>query len=363
MKHKKIVISLMLSLILSLASIAGANDSGTVLTADSGVMAAIGKGNVNPENLTAVRPTMKQGEILVQFKNTMSATSVGDLAYSLGGAVTKTIGKDKIRVVSLPGNMLVEQAVRNFSSDPNVVYAQPNYRYYKTAVPNDASYGQLWGLNNSGQTITSSSYSTNNPGLAGRDIDAELAWNVITDCSAVIVAVIDTAINYTHEDLAANMWTGNLNHGWDFVDNDADPMATDGQIHGGHVAGTIGARGNNNVGTSGVCQQVQIMAVRVLGPGGGFTSDIIQGIQFAADNGAHVINMSLGGGGGFDAAFSNAITYARDRDVVVVVAAGNDASNNDGVGTASWPCNFTQDNLICVAALRSEEHTSELQSH
>ncbi len=308
MKHKKIAISLAVSLMLGFLSAAGATDSGLIPVMDSNTQAALATGKMKPANVSTVRPTMKQGEILVQFKNTLSTTSASNLVSSLGASVMKTVGKDKISLVSLPKNMSVEQAVDNFLSDPNVVHAQPNYRYYATAAPNDASYGQLWGLNNTGQTITSPSYSTNNPGTSGNDIDAHLAWDVITDCSSVVVAVIDTAINYTHEDLASNMWTGNANGGWDFVDNDNDPMATDGQIHGGHVAGTIGARGNNTVGTTGVCQRVQIMAVRVLGPGGGSSSDIIQGIEFASDNGADVINMSLGGGGGFDQVYSDAIT-------------------------------------------------------
>ena len=356
MKAKNIALSLTVALVLSLVSIAGATDSGPVPTVKSSTLVATGGGKAKPGNLSVARPSMKEGEILVKFKNTLSTSSAGDLVSMLGGSLVETVGKDNIHVVTLPEGMSVEQAVNSFSADSNVAHAQPNYRYYPTAIPNDASYDQLWGLHNTGQTISDPSYNTNNPGSSGNDIDAQLAWDEITDCSAVVVAVIDTSINYTHEDLASNMWDGGVSyphHGYDFVDYDNDPMATDGQIHGGHVAGTIGARGNNSVGTAGVCWQVEIMAVRVLGPSGGFTSDIIQGIEFASDNGAHVINMSLGGGGGFDSLFSNAITYARDRDVVVVVAAGNEANNNDGgtVDNERWPCNFTQDNLICVAAL------------
>jgi subtilisin family serine protease len=94
------------------------------------------------------------------------------------------------------------------------------------------------------------------------------------------------------------------------------------------------------------------MAVRVLdATGSGYTSDIISGINFAVNNGAKVINMSLGGGGPFDAAFSAAITNAQTNDVVVVVAAGNDSANNNNVATPTYPCNFTQPNLVCVAAL------------
>ena len=163
------------------------------------------------------------------------------------------------------------------------------------------------------------------------------------------------------------MWDGSAsgypNHGYDFVDNnDNDPIPEGGsEHHGTHVAGTIGAIGNN-AATTGVCWNASIMSVRVLDEtGSGNTADIIAGTEFAADNGAAVINMSFGAEQPLDPPsppdplFSGAITYAQDRDAVVVVAAGN--GGLDGVGddndtsTMFYPCNFTQDNLICVAAL------------
>jgi subtilisin family serine protease len=120
--------------------------------------------------------------------------------------------------------------------------------------------------------------------------------------------------------------------------------------HGTHVAGIIGAAGNNTKGTTGVCWTASIMAVRVLdATGSGSDATIIQGIDFAITHGAKVINMSLGGGGAFDQAFSDAITAAQNSDVVVVVSAGNSTSDNDV--TAHYPSNFTQLNLVRVAAL------------
>jgi len=355
MRYKQLTLSITTALILGFTSIAGAG-SLSVVQADASA-ALTDSAKMQPVSLTsASRPTTVAGEILVEFRSSLSTSNVDELVYGMGGIATKKTGNHNVRVVSVPDNMSVQQAVSNFAADSNVVHAQPNYLYYASAVPNDASYGQVWGLNNTGQMIIGGSYSTNNtnnPANAGNDIDAELAWDEITDCSAIVVAVIDTSINYMHQDLVGNMWDGGgifPNPGFDFVDNDNDPMATDGQSHGTHVAGTIGARGNNVVGTTGVCWQVQIMALRALGPNGGTTTAVIQAIEFAADNGAHIINMSLGGAGGFDQLFSNAVSYARARDVVVVVAAGNAANNNDG-GSARYPCNFNQDNLVCVAAL------------
>ncbi len=309
-----------------------------------------------------------EGEVLVKFKSNVSAQVQQYTATNLGGRSFTQVGK-KLRVakIDLPEGSEVLTAVQAYQADPNVDYAQPNYIYYATAIPNDASYGQLWGMKNTGQTISNPSYPTNNPGIAGNDIDAELAWDQITDCRSAVVAVLDTGINYTHTDLAGNMWDGSAagfpNHGFDFVDNDNDPIPIRvSEDHGTHVAGTIGAYGNNSIGVTGVCWRASIMSVRVLGATDfGTTADIIGGIEFAADNGAKVINMSLGGEGPFDALYSDAITYARDRDVVVVVAAGNGgldgvSDDNDGLGddgdasTNFYPCNFTQENLLCIAA-------------
>jgi subtilisin family serine protease len=146
------------------------------------------------------------------------------------------------------------------------------------------------------------------------------------------------------------MWNGTAQHGKNFSTDvtGTDPMDLNG--HGTHVAGTIGAVGNNGIGVTGVCWKATVMAVRVLGAdGSGTSAGIIQGIDYAVQNGAKVLNMSLGGGGTPDPAYSAAITRAQTADVVVVVAAGNDGKDNET--TAVYPCNFPQPNLICVAAL------------
>ncbi len=195
----------------------------------------------------------------------------------------------------------------------------------------------------------------------------EAAWDRITDCRSVVIAVIDSGVNYTHQDLAANMWDGSAagfpNHGYDFGDNDNDPMPApdDGSGHGTHVAGTIGAVGNNSLGTTGVCWQAKIMAIRARSSIGGYTSvSLMQSIDFAVSNGAKVINMSLGGPNP-DPAVEGAIANARNNKVIVVIAAGNGDSNGIGVNndtTPAWPCNSSQDNVLCAAALGSILFTS-----
>lgn len=292
------------------------------------------------------------GEVLVKFKPAVSAQARKAAVAALGGIVQTSLKNDALHV-KLNADQTVAAAVATYSSDPNVEYAQPNYIYHTTAAPNDPQYGQSWALKNTGQTVISGTY-TPNAGVAGNDMNVEPAWGHITDCSSVVVAVVDSGVNYNQEDLAGNMWASAAypNHGANFTGEGAadDPMDLNG--HGTHVAGIIGAVGNNNVGTSGVCWKATIMAVRVMDSSGSGTSAMVsQGLDFAVSNGAKVVNMSLGGSAAAfnDQIFSDAITNAQANDVVVVVAAGNEASDNDV--TAVYPCNFTHPNLICVAAL------------
>lgn len=304
-------------------------------------------------------------QILVKFKPGVATAVRAQMAQTYGAQAMQTLGNQSDLVLAnLTPGQTVEQAVSAYSRDPNVAYAQPNYIYHALAVPTDPQYGQLWAAKNTRQTINSivqgegSIYPTNNPGTAGDDMNLESAWNAQTDCSTVVVAVVDSGINYNSTDLAANMWTNatDTKHGRNFASDAAtginsDPMDLAG--HGTHVAGIIGAVGGNGIGGVGACWTAKLMAVRVLdATGAGATSTIISGIAYAITNGAKIINMSLGGAGGFDQAFSNAITNAQTNHVLVVVAAGNDGlttPNNDI--TPHWPCNFTQTNLICVAAL------------
>jgi subtilisin family serine protease len=290
-------------------------------------------------------------EILVKFKEDASDFSMMTTIQTQGDSKIKKVSNKKIIQVKLKEGQTVEDAIAEYYSYPNVEYAQPNFIYHIMATaPLDPDYEHLWGLKNTGQIVPDASYPTNNPGKIGDDMDLELAWDIVTDCSSVIVAVVDSGINYNHEDLAANMWSSinYPNHGYDFVDDDDDPMDYNG--HGTHCAGTIGAVGNNNIGTTGVCWKVQLMAVRVLNTAGaGYTSDIISGIYFAVSEGAKILSMSIGSYY-FDQAYYDALKDAQTNGVLVIAAAGNDDSDNDG-GTHTYPCDYDLDNIIGVAAL------------
>ncbi|HEY1066747.1 MAG TPA: S8 family serine peptidase, partial [Pirellulales bacterium] len=303
------------------------------------------------------------GEILVKFKTGISTSSANYSVFRRGAYRISRLGQGGYEQIQLPEGKRVDLAIQEFLSDPNVEAAQPNYIYKTlTTVPNDTHYSKLWGLKNTGQLVAATGLGGPDTAwsqvtrTSGADMDLESAWDLVTDCSSVVVAVVDTGVNFSQEDLADNIWDGDVasfpNGGWEYVSSSSGTNAmSDPNGHGTHVAGTIGARGNNSKGTTGVCWDAKIMGVRALdATGSGTTSRIVLGVNFAVTNGAKVINLSVGGSS-YDSAFSSAITNARDNGVIIVAAAGNDGTNNDASGTPTYPCNYTQDNVICVAAL------------
>ncbi len=325
-------------------------------------------GPVAAAEFGAKEPAYVPGEVLVQFKaQTTRATRAAALRDHGGTRLATLNAKGRLVRVKVKAGQSVEDAVAAYSADPRVEHAQPNYRYRARAVPNDPLVPQLWAIQNTAQQIVTTPpapitryertdpYAPNNPPAGGgADLALARAWDEVTDCRAAIVAVVDSGVNFQHEDLAANMWASGdpaiPNPGWDFVDNDPDP--TDQNGHGSHVAAIIGAVGNNGLGGAGVCWQARLMAVRVLDVlGVGDTATIIAGINFAAAHGAKVINLSLGGPAGqpTDLAFRQAIADAGAAGAVVVAAAGNEGTDNDV--SPDVPCSFTLPNLICVAAL------------
>jgi subtilisin family serine protease len=260
--------------------------------------------------------------------------------------------------VTAPGSS-ADDMVAWASRTAGVDSVEPDVIIASATMPNDPSFGRLWGLDNTGQS----------GGVAGADIDATRAWDVSTGSRSVVVAVIDTGVDYRHADLAANMWrnpgevagngidddrNGFVDdvHGWDFANGDGDPFDDEG--HGTHVAGTIGAVGNNGVGVTGVNWAVSIMALKFLGSdGSGSTSDAIAAINYATrmrrDFGVNVVatNNSWGGGGS-SAALRRAIQAGGDAGILFVAAAGNEGVNNDV--TPSYPANDTSTAVIAVAA-------------
>lgn len=203
-------------------------------------------------------------------------------------------------------------------------------------------------------------------------IDAPRAWEIEQGSKEIVVAVIDTGVDYNHPDLAYNIWrnpnaetyaatgidptgadiTGDI-VGWDFIHNDNLPF--DDQMHGSHCAGTIGGVGNNGVGVSGVAQRVSIMAVKFLSSqGSGTTADAIKAIDYAISRGAKILSNSWGGPGDEDnQALEDAVVRAQQAGVLFVAAAGNDGTDNDS--RPMYPAAYPQDNVIAVAATNEQD--------
>lgn len=289
-----------------------------------------------------------ENEILVTFRQS-AADQVSQHAVQARGDSIRRAADERpsMATVRIGAAESVGDAVRAYRQDPNVESAQPNYLYRAHATPNDPEYGDLWGLENNGQFVNGTA------GTAGQDINAPAAWDLATDCTSKRIAVLDSGVNYLHGDLADNMWAGASNSGRDFVGdaNDDDPLPDAGHRHGSHVAGVIGAAGDNSGGIAGVCWEAELMSVRVLGADGiGATSDIVEGVDYAVNNGADLINMSLGQNE-FDQALKDSLDNARGNGVLVVASAGNDGENANLAGNPNYPCSFDLDNIICVAAL------------
>lgn len=294
------------------------------------------------------------GELLVKYK-TPDEPMIKSALHSAGLVRSaRPIGRSKIhRVVLNPGTTM-EQALEIFANDPNVEIAEPNYIIRAQAMPNDTDFSQQWGLYNTGQAVSGTI------GSPGNDMDAPQAWNIITDSTEVIVAILDTGCDTNHLDLAANIWrnpgeiagdgidndrNGYIDdvHGWDFADGNNNPFDASG--HGTHVAGIVAAVGNNQRGISGVAWHARIMPVRVMNAFDiGTTADAIDAIHYAVDNGAKIINCSWG-----SASYSSALRHAiAESDALFICAAGNSGNDTDSV--PYYPAGYDSPNIISVAA-------------
>ena len=260
-------------------------------------------------------------------------------------------------------NRTTAELIAELNQDPAVELAEPNYLRWVTGTPNDTLFTNLWGLRNTGQMVNGFT------GTAGDDIRFVAAWGLARPTTnQFVVAIIDTGVDYTHPDLAGNMWTnpgeipgngldddgdGYVDdyYGYDFLDNLPNP--TDSGFHGTHVAGTIAAIGNNQLGVIGVDYQARIMALRVSSDGNSMPdSAVIEAIQYATmmkGRGVNIvaINESFGGGGS-NSTERAAMVAAGNAGIIFCVAAGNNTANNDT--TAVYPASYRLTNMIDVAA-------------
>lgn len=261
-------------------------------------------------------------------------------------------------------------ALEKLKGMPFIVYAEHDFIVRTCVTPNDPNFGVLWGMNNTGQTVNG------DPGVANADINAPEAWNLLTGSANFVIADIDTGVNYSHPDLAANSWinpgeiagngvdddgNGRIDdmRGWDFYNNDNDPMDDNG--HGTHTSGTFGGVGNNGVGVAGVAWNCKIMGLKFLGgSGGGSTTGAISAVQYLTQKSIKVSNNSWGGGG-FSQALFDAIAASRNVGHVFVAAAGNSGANIDSAPT--YPASYNIDNIISVAASDNNDQRASFTNY
>lgn len=298
----------------------------------------------------ALTAQYKEGEVLVRFKDETKASKA---LLAVKASSVRAIRRIKAHHIRLPPGTSVATALEQFRDDPNVVYAEPNYRVRKLALPNDPLFGNQWNM---------------------AQISAPSAWNSYTGplqrSNSLIVAILDTGIIYTHPDLTANLWVNPGELCGNGLDDDGNGIVDDcyganfggvrragdpwdddtSDTHGTQLAGIVGAVGNNGIGIAGVNWSVRLMAVKFMhGPTGeGDLSDALLGMEYAIENGAKVINMSFEVGS-YSAAMRDAIVAAEKAGVLVVSAAGNLAADLDS--TSVYPASIrTANNIVVIAS-------------
>ncbi|MBP9681006.1 MAG: S8 family serine peptidase [Bacteriovorax sp.] len=318
------------------------------------------------------------GEIIVKFKPGVSAQH---FLAKKGIAEIGAFSQREIKLTYQKLNVLkcentkMQKTLALLKSDPDIVYAEPNYIYSATvmpkesmgdskkrcepspfasglsASPNDPSFGQLWGLKNSG-----SNEPKGKVGVEGADINALSAWELTKGSSKIRIAVIDTGVDYNHPDLAGNV---DSESGFNFVNN--TKVALDDNGHGTHCAGTIGAIHDNAEGVAGVMSDVTIIPIKFLDAAGSGTLEAaVKSIDYATELNVDLMSNSWGGGGRSEALLE-AIKRASDKGIIFTAAAGNSAANNDT--TPSYPASYDVPNIVAVAALTAQNELATFSSY
>lgn len=328
---------------------------------------------------TLEEPPVMVGEILIGFEGEFAADYQSDGIVALETIVDSIVGDSVLRdptvLASLSATLYreaslstrwkvtdgwqVDQLVSQLAADSSIAFAEPNYVLVQTeTLPDDPQFPSFWNLENTGQL----------GGTYDADIDAPEAWGLTTGAADAVIGLIDTGIDYSHPDLASNIWTnvGEIPNdgldndgngyiddflGWDFVNGDNDPFDDNG--HGTHVAGILAAAGNNSRGVTGVTWNSKIMPLKFLDSNGaGTTADAITAISYATTMCLRGVNIRLTnnswGGGAYSQALSDAIEASGQCNMLFVASAGN--TNNDSDARSVYPASYELDNIISVTA-------------
>jgi subtilisin family serine protease len=311
------------------------------------------------ERPAPARASYRKGLVLLAFaRGASKSVRAADVAAVGGHVVRSFIGGT--RLASVPrGDEL--SAIKTLRSRGHVRFAEPDYLNQEDGAPNDPSFGQQYAHLNTGQTVDGDA------GTAGADERSVPAWNVTTGSRSIVIAEVDSGVDYNHPDLAANIWSnpGGVGgcpagtHGYNFIADTCDPMDDETTFngHGTHVAGILGAVGNNGIGVSGVNWATTILPVKWLdSTGGGSTSDLISALDWvlqaqAAGVNVRVVNDSATFfGTPFEQSLSDEIDLLGQHNILFVTAAGNTGDDNDNPLVRRYPCGYDRPTEICVTA-------------
>jgi subtilisin family serine protease len=317
-------------------------------------------------------------QLIVKFADNLDKADVANQLAEMGAVKVKEFRSSGAMLVEFQekgGAMLLTSRAQTLINSSKVKFVEPNGIIRINRLPNDARFGELYGLHNEGST----------GGTSGSDIDAPEAWDITTGSKDVVVGIIDTGVDYTHPDIAPNYWSnpgetgldaqGNDKstngidddangyiddfRGWDFANDDNDPI--DDHNHGTHCAGTIGGAGNDGVGVVGVNWEVSMVGLKFLtGGGSGTTDDAIEAIEYATTLGLTMTSNSWGGGG-YSEAMDLAIQEADKAGILFIAAAGNSTANNDE--TPHYPSSYSGENIIAVAATDHNDGIANFSSY
>ncbi|MDQ4128944.1 MAG: S8 family serine peptidase, partial [Actinomycetota bacterium] len=331
------------------------------------------------------------GRILVKVEDSAPANALASVNRENGASVEEKIPDSQVSVVDLPEGLSVAEAVEVYEGSAVVEYAEPDYQLTPTVTaptPSDPSFSKMYTMYNTGQLR----------GTADADLDAREAWNTTTGSPETVVAVIDTGMDITHKDLNGNIWTnpgesgldaagndkatngvdddnnGKVDdvHGWDF--RNEDNSVYDGakqDSHATHIAGTIAAEGNNDLGVTGINWQAKIMPLKFIGADGvGYVSDAVEALNYAVAQGVEISNNSYGFydscGGCYARALQNAIADADRAGHLFVTAAGNGGADwvgDDNEVVPFYPASYSNPNIIAVAASNSKDELTSFSNY
>ena len=315
----------------------------------------------------SAEPASVPAQLLVGYRHGVSDAHRAEArgranAQLVDKVVNERAGRAAVELVTFKGSDRSE-AIRRFTANPNVAFAEPNWVYTHDATSDDTYYtqGSLWGMYGNSSALKQNQYGS-------QAAEAWAAGNTGSD--AVYVGIIDEGYQYDHQDLAANAGVNPLEVPGDGIDNDGngyvddvygwdfdadDNTVYDGAVddHGTHVAGTIGARGGNGVGVAGVVWNVKLLSAKFLGINGGTTANAILAVDYFTDLKRRGLNIvatnNSWSGGAYSSALRAAIAEAGAENIAFIAAAGNKNTNNDV--TATYPANYDVANVISVAAI------------